>query len=197
MPKNWVVSANPEAPYQSPRPLPLVFTRKAPRSCLSKPMAIPRSYTPERMVLYAEKSAEPPVAQPLATLMNCRPVRPSNDTIVSAAPAAIDPPKANWMSSQLTPASAHARRTATTPWSMPDTPSVRPNSCMPIPTMATSVVMCAPSPVSSTQATGANAKVTISFPSASVESGTMTISISIPILNFSGSASVRRASIFN
>src|SRR5215217_2743295 len=41
MPKNWVVRARPEAPYQSPRPELFVFTRKAPRSCLSKPMAMP------------------------------------------------------------------------------------------------------------------------------------------------------------
>ena len=190
------MSAKPDAPYQLPRPAPRVSTRNAPRSCLSKPIAIPRSKTPERIVLYAENKAEPPVAQPLATLMNCRPVNPSCDTMVSAAPAAAEPPKANWTSSHFTPASAQARRTAITPCSIPDTPSVRPNSCIPIPTMATSVliVLSLDQYLIKTHATGAKANVTTSFPEASVDSGTMTISISIPIFSFSGSASVRRAS---
>src|SRR5918994_886651 len=101
MPKNCVVSARPEDPYQSPSPEPFVLTRNAPRSCLSNPIAMPRSNTPERIVLYALNSADPPVAQPLATLMNCNPVSPSWDTIVSAAPAASEPPNANCMSSHL------------------------------------------------------------------------------------------------
>ena len=46
------------------------------------------------MALYALISALPPVAQPLATLMNGRPVRPRSLTSVSAAPAAAEPPNA-------------------------------------------------------------------------------------------------------
>jgi hypothetical protein len=40
----------------------------------------------------APNSADPPVAQPFETLMNGRPVVPSSVTIVSALPAASDPP---------------------------------------------------------------------------------------------------------
>ena len=42
--------------------------------------------------MYADCRALPPVAQPLETLMNCSPVRPSFDTMLSALPAAELPP---------------------------------------------------------------------------------------------------------
>ena len=92
MPKNCVVRARPDCPYHSSSPFAFRSTRNAPRSCLSNPTAIPTSYMPDSIELYAENSADPPVAQPFATLMNCRPVRPSFDTMTSAEPASWLPP---------------------------------------------------------------------------------------------------------
>ena len=138
IPKNWVVRARPDRPYHSP--ISEVLGRNAPRSCLSKPMAMPRSNIPDLTEFQAENRAEPPVAQPFMTLMNCKPVRPNFETIRSAAPADLLPPKANCMSCQARPESARALRTATTPCSMPETPSWRPNSCMPMPTITTSLM---------------------------------------------------------
>ena len=57
----------------------------------------------------AVASAEPPVAQPLRTLMNGTPVRPSTETVVSALPAASEPPAANSTSCQPRPASRERR----------------------------------------------------------------------------------------
>ena len=45
-------------------------------------------------VVRADRARSPPVAQPLATLMNGTPVSPSLDTSVSASPAAAEPPNA-------------------------------------------------------------------------------------------------------
>ena len=72
--------------------------RNAPGSCLSNPMAMPMSAAPDSIVFTAWASAVPPVAQPLTTLVNGRPVRPTRLTMVSAAPPSIDPPTANCMS---------------------------------------------------------------------------------------------------
>ena len=88
------------------------------------------------MAARAATRAAPPVAQPLITLVNGRPVSPSRLTIVSGLPAESEPPTANWMSAQLIPASARAARAAATPIASPDTSSFRPNGWMPMPTMA-------------------------------------------------------------
>ena len=60
---------------------------------------------PEASIACAVVSAEPPVAQPFLTLMNGTPVRPSTDTVVSALPAASEPPAAKSICSQPRPAS--------------------------------------------------------------------------------------------
>ena len=88
-------------------------------------------------------SAEPPVAQPFLTLMNGTPVSPSTDTVVSALPAASEPPAAKSMSSQPRPASASAARAAMRGHLEARTrPSWRPNGWMPRPTIATSSCAC-------------------------------------------------------
>ena len=56
--------------------------------------------------------------------------------MVSAAPAAWLPPKANWTSAHSTPASFKAWRTAYTPCSCPVRSGVLPNGWIPIPTIA-------------------------------------------------------------
>src|SRR4051794_30393570 len=48
------------------------------------------------MVLAADTRAEPPVAQPLRTLTNGRPVRPRSATMASALPPSRDPPAAGF-----------------------------------------------------------------------------------------------------
>jgi hypothetical protein len=100
-------------------------------------MAMTVSAAPERKALYALINALPPVAQPLATLMNGTPVRPRSETSVSAAPAADEPPNAYSTSDQVIAASCRARRAATAPCSRPVI-GWRPKACIPIPTMATS-----------------------------------------------------------
>ena len=95
MAKNWVVSISPVSPYQAGSPQSAGRGEKEPRGCLSKPTARPRSNSPDLIVLQAPNMAEPPVAHPLATLMKGMPVSPNSDTMVSAFPAASDPPNAN------------------------------------------------------------------------------------------------------
>ena len=90
--KNCVVTISPAAPYQSGRLYSAGIALNAPRGCLSNPTARPRSYSPDRIAICAENSADPPAAQPLRTLMNCAPVRPSCSTIESGLPAASDAP---------------------------------------------------------------------------------------------------------
>src|SRR5688500_9404716 len=143
MAKNCVVSIIPLSPYQLPRPKSAGSTSNAPGGCLSKPMAMPRSYAPERMARSAIASALAPVAQPLATLTNSIPVSPRSATIVSALPAAWLPPNANCTSGHRRPASSSARRAATAPWSRPDS-AWRPNGWMPAPTIATSLIVHSP-----------------------------------------------------
>jgi hypothetical protein len=141
MAKNWVVSISPVSPYHVPRPMVSGSVLKAPRGCLSKPTAMPRSYAPDRMEPSAMISALPPVAHPLATLMKGSPVSPSSLTSVSASPAEWLPPNANCRSFQAIPASTRAALAACAPWARPGTPSCRPKGCMPIPTMATSTAL--------------------------------------------------------
>src|SRR5215212_72343 len=131
---------SPVAPYQEPRPQSSGSGLKAPGGCLSKPTTSAISAAPATSIACAVASADPPVAQPLRTLMNGTPVSPSTDTVVSALPAASDPPAANSTSCQATPASRSAARAATAAISRPETPSWRPNGWMPTPTTATSLM---------------------------------------------------------
>ena len=139
MPKYWVVSINPVSPYQSSNPQSLGLGLKAPRACLSNPTTRPTSYCPLLIAEYAALSELPPVAQPLATLVNCRPVSPSRFTKVSALPPSWLPPKANCMALKSVPASASADLTAAAPCSRPDMLAVLPKGCNPTPTIATSI----------------------------------------------------------
>ena len=95
MAKNCVVSIRPVSPYHAPRPQSSGSGLNAPGGCLSKPTTSAISAAPASSMAWAVASADPPVAQPLRTLMNGTPVRPSTETIVSALPAASDPPAAN------------------------------------------------------------------------------------------------------
>ena len=104
---------------------------------MSNPTTSATSALPAASIACAVASADPPVAQPLRTLMNGTPVRPSTETVVSALPAASDPPAANSTSCQPMPASRSAARAATAAISRPVTPSWRPNGWMPTPTTAT------------------------------------------------------------
>ena len=99
----------------------------APGGCLSKPTTSAVSALPAVSIACAVISAEPPVAQPFLTLMNGTPVRPSTDTVVSALPAASEPPAAKSTCSQPMPASASAARAAWAAISRPETPGWRPN----------------------------------------------------------------------
>ena len=70
--------------------------------------------------------------------MNGTPVRPRTDTVVSALPAASDPPAAKSTSCPADARVARARaRAATAAISRPDTPGWRPKGWMPTPTTAT------------------------------------------------------------
>ena len=94
MAKNCVVSISPVSPYQEPSPQSSGSGLNAPGGCLSKPTTSAISAAPAASIACAVASADPPVAQPLWTLMNGTPVRPSAETVVSALPAASDPPAA-------------------------------------------------------------------------------------------------------
>ena len=83
---------SPVSPYHFWRPAASGSALNAPLGCLSKPTAIPMSNWPDLIVVYADSNAEPPVAQPFETFINGTPVRPNSLTIVSALPAADDPP---------------------------------------------------------------------------------------------------------
>ena len=88
MAKNWVVTMKPRSPYHWGRPEMAGSALNMPRGCLSKPTARPEvelARTPTACTDAA--SALPAVAQPFITLMNCRPVRPSSFTSVSAVAA--------------------------------------------------------------------------------------------------------------
>src|SRR6478609_2364108 len=80
------------------------------------------------------------VAQALKTLVNGMPVRPTMPTIASGLATVQLPPVANWTSLHCTPASATAAKIASTPISIADLPSKRPNGCRPTPMMATSFI---------------------------------------------------------
>ena len=86
------------------------------------------------------------VAQALNTSVNGIPVRPTMPTIASGLATVQLPPTANWMSFHSMPASASASRMASTPISMADLPSKRPNGCSPTPMMATSFTRWLPTP---------------------------------------------------
>ena len=174
----------PVSPYHEPSPQSSGSGLNAPGGCLSKPTTSAISAAPAASIACAVASADPPVAQPLWTLMNGTPVRPSAETVVSALPAASDPPAANSTSCQPTPASRSAARAATAAISRPDTPSCRPNGWMPTPTTATSV---------GAHSGSAGRKAYVSAPPAP-GAGISTSSIGIPMRRRAGSASVSLAS---
>src|SRR5690242_4725566 len=72
------------------------------------------------------------------------PDRPTMPTMASGLATVQLPPAAAWMSFHSTPASATAAKMASTPISMADLPSKRPNGCSPTPMIATSLVMILP-----------------------------------------------------
>ena len=78
----------------------------------------------------------------------------------------------------------------TPPCPGPTIPSKRPNGCIPIPTMATSISGTTRSAGArrARPSTGANANASTSLPSASVRNGTITSSTGIPICSFGGVA---------
>src|SRR5215212_9557857 len=78
------------------------------------------------------------VAQALKTLVKGMPESPTMPTIASGLATVQLPPEANWTSRHSTPASATAAKIASTPISIADLPSNRPNGCSPTPMMATS-----------------------------------------------------------
>src|SRR4029078_7903830 len=82
------------------------------------------------------------VAQALNTLVKGMPDSPTMPTIASGFATVQLPPVANWTSVHSTPASATAAKMASTPISMADLPSKRPNGCSTPPMMAASWVMC-------------------------------------------------------
>src|SRR3954471_23903838 len=77
------------------------------------------------------------VAQALKTLVNGIPESPTMPTIASGLATVQLPPVANWTSFHSTPASATAAKMASTPISIADLPSNRPNGCSPTPMIAT------------------------------------------------------------
>src|SRR5215212_4159752 len=78
------------------------------------------------------------VAQALKTLVKGMPESPTMPTMASGLATVQLPPVANWTSRHSTPASATAAKMASTPISIADLPSNRPNGCSPTPMMATS-----------------------------------------------------------
>src|SRR6185312_3604459 len=78
------------------------------------------------------------VAQALNTLVNGIPESPTMPTMASGLATVQLPPVANCTSCHCTPASATAAKMASTPISIADLPSNRPNGCSPTPMMATS-----------------------------------------------------------
>ena len=141
--KNCVVSMRPDSPYQDPMPHSSGSGLNAPGGCLSKPTTNATSALPADSIACAVIKAEPPVAHPFLTLMKGTPVRPRTDTVVSALPAASEPPAAKSISSQPRPASVSAARAAWVAISRPETPGWRPNGWIPRPMTATSSLMTA------------------------------------------------------
>ena len=84
------------------------------------------------------------VAQALKTLVNGMPESPTMPTIASGLATVQLPPVANWTSFHSTPASATAAKMASTPISIADLPSNRPNGCSPTPMIATSFIWTIP-----------------------------------------------------
>ena len=83
MPKNLVVTNWPSSPYHDGQAYRRGSAPNAPGGCLSIPTAIPRSWSPRRMVLAASVNALAAVAHPLYTSVNGIPVRPSSATTAS------------------------------------------------------------------------------------------------------------------
>ena len=83
IPKNFVVTNCPTSPYHDGHAYSRGSALNAPGRCLSMPTAIPRSYSPRRMVLAARVSALAAVAHPLYTSVNGIPVSPISATTAS------------------------------------------------------------------------------------------------------------------
>src|SRR6478735_9660328 len=141
MPKNWVVRYWPFSAYQLGMPTRAGSSVNAPRGCLSRPMAMPMSQSPNRIPSAQAFAALAAVAQALSTLVKGMPDSPTMPTIASGFATVQLPPVANWTSVHSTPASATAAKMASTPISMADLPSNRPNGCRPTPMIATSFVI--------------------------------------------------------
>lgn len=83
MPKNLVVTNCPLLAYHWGSANLAGSSVKAPRGCLSRPMAMPMSYLPNRMVSAVCWMALAAVAQALNTLVNVMPVRPTRRVTAS------------------------------------------------------------------------------------------------------------------
>ena len=83
IPKNFVVTNCPSSPYHDGHAYWRGSALNAPGRCLSMPTAMPRSWSPSRIVLAARLSALAAVAQPLYTSVNGMPVRPISATTAS------------------------------------------------------------------------------------------------------------------
>ena len=83
MPKNLVVTNWPFSAYHCGSASLAGSSVKAPRGCLSSPMAIPMSYLPRRIVSAVCWMADAAVAQALNTLVNVMPVRPTSRVTAS------------------------------------------------------------------------------------------------------------------
>ena len=78
MPKNLVVTNCPFSAYHCGSASLAGSSVNAPRGCLSRPIAMPMSYLPSRMVSAVCWMALAEVAQALNTLVNVMPVSPTS-----------------------------------------------------------------------------------------------------------------------
>src|SRR6476661_1394741 len=85
----------------------------APHGCVSRPMAMPMSQSPNRIPSAQAFAALAAVAQALNTLVKGMPDSPTMPTIASGFATVQLPPVANWTSVHSTPASATAAKMAT------------------------------------------------------------------------------------
>ena len=83
MPKNLVVTNCPFSAYHCGSASLAGSSVNAPRGCLSRPMAMPMSYLPSRIVSAVCWMADAAVAQALKTLVNVMPVRPTSRVTAS------------------------------------------------------------------------------------------------------------------
>ena len=115
VPKKCVVRNRPTWPYHSGRPTIEGCPVKAPRGCLSKPMAMATSASPCRIAAAAICSDVPPVAHPLKTPRTGMPVNPSELMMASGLDTTWLPTYACCTRDHSVPASASASRAASAP----------------------------------------------------------------------------------